>query len=182
MEAQLTNRLLTLSLKDEPEVTRNRLGDCLFLCFVQAVKTQTSAPRNLLVEGDTATLSWPTHASRPVAERERVDVSNALGMRQLAADSARAMLSEETPNAQAPLLKRHIMHRFRSAYMRERDHEVLGDDGITDDATDAEKIEAWCKLMSLTGVTPMLFRLSVYYHAKLRVCALPQVGGTQQQL
>jgi hypothetical protein len=154
MGAQLTNRLLALGFKDEPSITRNRLNDCLFLCFVEFCKTTEAKHRKFSVTNDGQYLAtYATHSNRPIIQREQVDISTAAGMRLLAADAATYILSEDTPNAQAPLLKRHILHRFRSAYMRKVDSELLNGEELPDDASDGDKIEYWKKLMTLNGAS-----------------------------
>jgi hypothetical protein len=76
MEAQLTDRLLNLSLKDEPEVTRNREGDCLYLCFVQSVKTQSATARNVEKIGTTVLVQKPHQTlTRALGDRDKLDVS-----------------------------------------------------------------------------------------------------------
>jgi hypothetical protein len=150
MDVQVTNRLLALGYKDEQEITRNRLGDCLFLCFLQSCRDATS--RKFTVDDDGKYLiTYPTHATKDILDREELDISTAVGMRLLAADGAEAMLSNDTPNAQAPLLKRHILHRFRSKFMRDRDCEALGGDILPDDASDGDKINYWKRLMRGNG-------------------------------
>jgi hypothetical protein len=72
-------------------------------------------------------------------------------MRLLAADGAEAMLGNDTPNAQAPLLKRQILHRLRSKWMRERDRDALGGEVLPNDATDDAKIEYWKRLLRCNG-------------------------------
>jgi hypothetical protein len=152
MDGQLTNRLLNLGFKDEPSITRNMTNDCLFLCFVQCCKTIDSNSRKFRVTTDGKYLAqYPTHLVKPIIQREEVDISTATGMRLLAADAATYMLSEQTPNPQAPLLKRHILHRFRSAHMRNVDSEALNGEHLSDDATEDEKVDYWKKLMRLNG-------------------------------
>jgi hypothetical protein len=159
MEAQLTDRLLNLSMKDEPEVTRNRAGECLFLCFVQSVNTQSATARNVEKNGTAILVQKPSQTlARAVGDRDKLDVSTTLGMRLLAADLAECMLDPATPHSQTAMLKRHILHRFRSSYIRQRDAEVLGDDVLPDNASDKDKFEAWCKLMRTSGTVQLLFR------------------------
>jgi hypothetical protein len=152
MDGQLTNRLLALGLKDEPSITRNIMNDCLFLCFVECCKNTDSKNRKFRVTNDGKYLAqFPTHLVRHPLQREEVDISTATGMRLLSADAATYMLSEQTPNAQAPLLKRHILHRFRSAHMRKVDSEALNGEQLPDSASDDEKVEYWKKLMRMNG-------------------------------
>lgn len=152
MDVQVSNRLLALGYKDQPDVTRNKLGDCLFLCFLQACRDAELRSRKFTVTEDGKfTISYPTHATKPVADRESVDISTAIGMRLLAADGAEAMLSDDTPNAQASLLKRHILHRFRSKYMRDRDREAVRGAPLADDASDDDKVKYWMHLMRCNG-------------------------------
>jgi hypothetical protein len=151
MEAALTDKLLELSLKDDPDVTRDTVSDCLFLCFVHNVKEiarNGQLPKQVTKDGDKIMAPLPTQW-RPIGNlREKVDVSTATGMRLLGADAAKDMLKDHPRSA---LLKRHILHRFRSACLRERDAEVLGDDVLPDDATEADKLETWRKLMIIQG-------------------------------
>jgi hypothetical protein len=161
MDVQVTNRLLALGYKDDPAVTRNRLGDCLFLCFVQSCRDATS--RKFTVHDDGKyMITYPTHATMNIADREELEISTVTGMRLLAADGAEAMLSEETPNAQAPLLKRHILHRFRSKYMLERDREAMGGELLPDDASDADKVDYWKRLMRCNGKLYTAMRYCVW--------------------
>jgi hypothetical protein len=161
MDVQLTNRLLALGYKDEPSITRNRTNDCLFLCFVEFCKNTEAKHRKFTVTNDGQYLAfYPTHSNRPILHREQVDISTATGMRLLAADAATYVLSEDTPNAQAPLLKRHILHRFRSAYMRNVDSEMLNGEQLPDDASDGDKIEYWKKLMMLNGASSVCITAS----------------------
>lgn len=153
MESQLTTKLLALQLKDEPEVTRNSLSDCLFQCFAQSVKLQSEDPRNFETVGDTKLVPYFSHTlTKEPAEREKVDVSTPTGIRLLVADAAKCWLDPETPHARTEELKKHILHRYRSANMRARDAEVLGDDVLPDDAPENDKFEQWCRIMQSTGV------------------------------
>jgi hypothetical protein len=162
MDVQLTDRLLNLNYKDEPDVTRNSLHECLFQCFVHCVKTWESRPKHVENIGESVLLHYPTHATRPLNEREKVDVSTPTGMRLLAADKAESMLDPSTPHPSTASLQKHIKHRFRSAYMRERDSEVLGEAALPDDAPDDDKFDAWCKLMRTTGnVFPSAYLLAL---------------------
>jgi hypothetical protein len=151
MEAALTDKLLELSMKDEPDVTRDSVADCLFLCFVHNMKQivrNGQVAKHVTVDGDKIMVPLPTQW-RPVANvREKVDVSTSTGMRLLAADAAKDMLHCHPRTA---LLKRHMLHRFRSASLRERDAEVLGDDVLPDDAAEVDKLETWRKLMISQG-------------------------------
>jgi hypothetical protein len=153
MEAQLTQKLLSLGLKDEKDVTRNSLGDCLFLCFARFVQSCDTHSREVTKEDDgSVKIALSTHSTRQVEDRTVVDITTIAGLRQLAADSARAMLSTETPSPVADRLKQHMLHRFRSSYLRERDEEVLGEAAIADGGSEAEKLTAWYSLMETTGV------------------------------
>jgi hypothetical protein len=156
MDVQLTNRLLALGYKDEPSVTRNMTNDCLFLCFVEFCKNTEGKCSKFTVTDEGQYLIWyPTHVNKPIVEREQLDISTATGMRLLAADACTYMLSDDTPNAQAQLLKRHILHRFRSAYMRQLDSEALNGEHLPDDASDADKFDHWKKLMRMNGASSM---------------------------
>jgi hypothetical protein len=157
MDVQLTDRLLNLNYKDEPDVTRNSQHECLFLCFVQYVKTWESRPKHVENVEESVLLHYPSHSTRPLNEREKLDVGTSTGMRLLAADKGESMLDPATPHPYTALLKKHIMHRFRSAYMRDRDAEVLGEAVLPDDAPEADKLDAWCKLMRTTGTPLRLF-------------------------
>lgn len=152
MESQLKNRLLNLNLRDEPDVTRNSVGECLFLCFAQFLKQHNSLARAVTREGDALYVVRPSQQGHVVAERERLDVSSVAGLRLLAADTTRAILTDITPTCQAPLLRKHILHRFRSAFMRDRDAQVDGFEPPPDDASEPDKVRAWCKLMETAGV------------------------------
>jgi hypothetical protein len=160
MEAYLTEKLLELQLRDDPSVTRNQLGDCLFLCFVHFLKGIQSLAKSVQKEGEKLLVFKPTHtmgaAARPVRDRARIDVSTAQGMRLLAADMAESMLNPLSPHPHTESLKKHIRHRFRSATIRARDAEVLGEDVLSDDATDEAKFESWCKLMRNSGANSFI--------------------------
>ena len=123
MEAQLTDKLLKINLKEEKDVSRNTLGDCLFMCFAHAVKSFSQHVRAATMDKVTkkVTCPLPTHAKKPVHQKTIVDVTTVAGLRLLAADSARAMESTSTPSANAALLRRHILFRSQSASMLARD-------------------------------------------------------------
>jgi hypothetical protein len=143
---------LNLGFKDEPFITRKMTNDCLFFCFIQCLKTTDSKSRKIRVTNDDRYLAqYPTHIVKPTIQREEVDIGTATGMRLLAADAATYMLGELTPNPQAPLPMRHILHRFRSAHMRNVESEALNGQHLSDDATEDEKVDYSKKLMRLNG-------------------------------
>jgi hypothetical protein len=73
------------------------------------------------------------------------------------------MLSTETPSPVAGLLKQHMLHRFRSSYLRDRDAELLGEAAVADGASEADKLTAWYSLMETTGVIqPCIERFELF--------------------
>jgi hypothetical protein len=152
MESYLSEKLLELQLRDEPSVTRTQLGDCLFLCFVHFLKETQILGKSVQREGSQLLVVKPTQTAgadaRVVRDCERFDVSTAQGMRLLAADMAGFMLDPSTPHTQTSNLKKHIFHRFRSATIRPRDAEVLGEQVLSDDSTNELKFATWCNLMA----------------------------------
>lgn len=152
MDVQLTNRLYSLGLKDDPSVTRNTRGDCLFLCFVHHCKGVDASKRKFTVSEDGKYMAtYPTELTKFPHEREQVDISTTTGMRLLAADAATWMLNNDAPHPHAALLRRHIMHRFRSSCLRTLDSEALNGDVLPDNASDDDKLEHWKKLMRCNG-------------------------------
>lgn len=165
MDTVLTSALLAVGLKDDHDITRNFPGDCLFLCFVQAVRKaerEGGLPKNVGV-------TW-THGKATVKDPEQpsdeddvfIDITSVKGLRQIAASHGEMMCKN---HVRADLLQRYINNRFSSATVRQEDAKVEDYEPPADDAPDSEYLQAWGKLMMYGGV--------------LCVCALPSEEYSQ---
>jgi hypothetical protein len=156
MEALFTDKLKLAGFREVDEVSRNSRGDCMFLCFLKAIRAYrdrgVNHARGISQPTPQSPISvpLPTHRLLPIADRKSVDISTAFGMRQLVVDAATAMLSTDTPEKLRTDLRMHILHRFKSQVMRSRDAEVEGYEPPAD-VSEEDKINAWKQLMQTQG-------------------------------
>jgi hypothetical protein len=158
MESLLTEKLKVAGFREVDVVTRNSCGDCMFLCFLHAMKAYiergVNHARGILYTEPYPSIEvpLPTHRTRPIADREFVDVSTVAGLRRLVVDATTAILSDDTPEKQRTTLLKHILHRFKSSVMRSRDAEVQGYEPPADHASENDLVAAWKGLMQSQGM------------------------------
>lgn len=160
MDTVLTTGLVAVGLKDDHDITRNFPGDCLFLCFVEAVRKAENEGGLIKSVGVTwsdgkAMVPHPNPVATEDAtkEDEHVNIVTVKGLREIAAACAEKM---SKGHVKAELLRRYINNRFSSATARKEDAKLDDYEPPADDASDTDRMQAWCKLMMWGGV----FRIS----------------------